>query len=321
MKTPLKSTLILTLAALSALALPASAVDLLARYPTQLTAGETRADQAKPWTFTQDDIFRVSDFQVQVGDKLKIEVHAADLGIGHCADGAVWAVLLPREDATLTSPAAAQGEPIATIWLRFHPGQLNRLFPADTVSAGDASVIGQIRKVVGAKFNSSWHAGMNAMIPEPKDVTVDVDTKAGARRFYIVDTSAKTAEYVAAFNRSAAAPASGAPSIDNFAPVVVKTIPEAGSKDTPPGEFEVKVVFSKEMADQSWSWCTAWENSTPDSIGDIHYEADHKTCALKVKLVAGKTYGWWINTQNHHNFQDSQNHPAIPYLFTFKVKD
>jgi hypothetical protein len=109
--------------------------------------------------------------------------------------------------------------------------------------------------------------------------------------------------------------------IDNFAPVVVKTVPEAGSKDVPPGEFEVKITFSKEMADQSWSWCTAWQNSDPESIGTVHYEPDHKTCVMKVKLAAGKTYGWWINSQKFHGFQDPQHHPAIPYLLTFKVKD
>lgn len=109
--------------------------------------------------------------------------------------------------------------------------------------------------------------------------------------------------------------------IDNFAPVVVKTVPEAGSKDVPPGEFEVKITFSKEMADQSWSWSTAWQNSDPEMVGKIHYDADHKTCVVKVKLEAGKTYGWWINSPKFHGFQDTQHHPAVPYLFTFKVKD
>ncbi|HEX9046407.1 MAG TPA: Ig-like domain-containing protein [Verrucomicrobiae bacterium] len=109
--------------------------------------------------------------------------------------------------------------------------------------------------------------------------------------------------------------------IDSFAPVVVKTEPQAGSKDVSPGEVEVKITFSKEMADQSWSWSTAWENSGPDFVGKPHYEADHKTCVVKVKLEPGKTYGWWINSQKFHGFQDLQHHPAIPYLFTFKVKD
>ena len=103
--------------------------------------------------------------------------------------------------------------------------------------------------------------------------------------------------------------------------MVVKTTPEAGSKDVPPGEFEVKITFSKEMADQSWSWSTAWENSGPESVGKPHYDADHKTCVMKVKLEPGKTYGWWINSQKFHGFQDLQHHPAIPYLLTFKVKD
>jgi len=109
--------------------------------------------------------------------------------------------------------------------------------------------------------------------------------------------------------------------IDNFAPVVVKTVPEAGSKDVPAGEFEVRITFSKDMADQSWSWSTAWQNSGPDFIGKPHYDADHRTCVVKVKLEPGKTYGWWINSQKFHGFQDPQGHPAIPYLFTFKVKD
>ena len=109
--------------------------------------------------------------------------------------------------------------------------------------------------------------------------------------------------------------------IDSFAPVVVKTVPEAGSKDVPPDEMEVKITFSKEMTDQSWSWSSAWQNSDPKSLGKPHYEADRKTCVMKVKLEPGKTYGWWINSPKFHGFQDLQNHPAIPYLFTFKTKD
>jgi len=109
--------------------------------------------------------------------------------------------------------------------------------------------------------------------------------------------------------------------IDSIAPVVVKTVPEAGSKDVPPGEYEVKITFSKGMADNSWSWVTAWQDSDPKSLGDPHYDADHKTCIMKVKLEPGKTYGWWINSQKFHGFQDPQHHPAIPYLLTFKTKD
>ena len=106
-----------------------------------------------------------------------------------------------------------------------------------------------------------------------------------------------------------------------MAPVVVKTIPEAGSKDVAPGEMVIKIKFSKEMMDQSWSWASAWRNSDPEGIGKPHYEADHKTCELKVKLEPNKTYGWWINSQNFHGFKDAQGHSAVPYLFVFQTKD
>ncbi|HWC59753.1 MAG TPA: Ig-like domain-containing protein, partial [Verrucomicrobiae bacterium] len=53
-----------------------------------------------------------------------------------------------------------------------------------------------------------------------------------------------------------------AQNIDAMAPVVVKTIPEAGTKDVAPGVMEIKVTFSKEMSDGSWSWSTAWKDSS-----------------------------------------------------------
>ncbi len=107
--------------------------------------------------------------------------------------------------------------------------------------------------------------------------------------------------------------------IDSMPPVVVKTVPEAGVANVPPGQYEVKVKFSKEMQDHSWSWSTAWKDSTPEMIGGPRYEADHKTCVLKVKLEANKTYGWWLNSQNFHNFKDAQGHAAVPYLLVFKT--
>ncbi len=109
--------------------------------------------------------------------------------------------------------------------------------------------------------------------------------------------------------------------VDTVAPVVVKTVPEAGAKDVAAGTVEVKVTFSKPMTDQSWSWSTAWANSCPESIGKPRYDADGKTCILKVKLEAGKTYGWWLNSARFHGFQDTGGRAAVPYLLVFKVRD
>jgi hypothetical protein len=116
------------------------------------------------------------------------------------------------------------------------------------------------------------------------------------------------------------APQTGcAQDIDSIAPVVVKTIPEAGTKNVPPGEYEIKITFSKEMEDKSWSWSTAWKDSSPDFIGKPHYDADQKTCVVKVKLEPNKIYGFWLNSQQFHNFKDVQGHPAVPYLLVFQT--
>ena len=110
------------------------------------------------------------------------------------------------------------------------------------------------------------------------------------------------------------------PTVETTAPVVVKTVPEAGSKDVAAGVVEIKVTFSKEMADGSWSWSSAWKDSTPEGVGKPHYDADQKTCVLKVKLEPGKTYGYWINSQSFKNFKDRQGHSAVPYLLVFRTK-
>ena len=50
--------------------------------------------------------------------------------------------------------------------------------------------------------------------------------------------------------------------IDVVIEVLDARVPEAGSKDVPSGEYEVKITFSKEMTDQSWSWVTAWQKAS-----------------------------------------------------------
>src|SRR5437667_1084667 len=166
-------------------------VDLLKRYPTELTAGDTAPERARPWEFTSRDMFRLSRFSLVAGTGFRLEVGAADLAVGHCADGAVWAVIIPRAGGKLTSQATNEQELIAHVWLRFHPREIVRLFPPATVFAdGATNLAPQVRVIAGHKFMSSWHSGERAMIPEPKDVTVDVDTEGGLRRFFAVDLEA-----------------------------------------------------------------------------------------------------------------------------------
>jgi hypothetical protein len=101
--------------------------------------------------------------------------------------------------------------------------------------------------------------------------------------------------------------------------VVVKTVPESGSKNVTPGEVEIKVTFSKEMMDGSWSWSTAWQGSAPEMAAKPRYEKDGKTCVLKVKLEPNKAYGYWLNSEKFRNFKDRQGRASVPYLLVFET--
>ena len=109
-------------------------------------------------------------------------------------------------------------------------------------------------------------------------------------------------------------------SLESAPPVVVRTVPMAGGAGVDPALTEIRVTFSKDMMDQSWSWSSAWKDSDAPIIGKPHYDTDQRTCILKVKLEPNKTYGYWINSQNFHGFKDAQGHAAVPYLLVFQTK-
>jgi RNA polymerase sigma-70 factor (ECF subfamily) len=103
-------------------------------------------------------------------------------------------------------------------------------------------------------------------------------------------------------------------------PVVVKTVPEAGVDTVDPKLAEIKVTFSKEMADGSWSWSTASKESFPKLNGKPKYLADKRTCVLPVALEPDTTYAIWLNSEKFGNFKDTDGRSAVPYLLVFKTK-
>jgi archaellin len=109
--------------------------------------------------------------------------------------------------------------------------------------------------------------------------------------------------------------------LDAARPVVVRTIPEAGSDGVDPNTTEIQVTFSKKMKDGSWSWCTLSKETYPGTGGTPKYLEDKRTCTLPVKLQPGKTYAVWINSEKFYDFKDAKDQPAVPYLLVFKTKE
>lgn len=103
-------------------------------------------------------------------------------------------------------------------------------------------------------------------------------------------------------------------------PVVVKTVPTAGADDVDPKLTEIKVTFSKDMEDNSWSWVQISKDHFPTLGGKPKYAADKRTCVLPVKLEAGKVYAIWVNSEKFTNFKDGDGNSAVPYLLVFKTK-
>ncbi len=179
-------------------------VDLLGRYPTRLTGGDTVPAHARSWEFGAGDVFSISGFTNHSATNLAIATGPADLGLGHCADGVVWALVIPREPGVLSNAVSPQPEAISHIWLRFHPSLIDELVPpAAVIGAGSTNAVSLMRLIAAHKFHSSFHADTNAMIPKPTDLIIDADTTNRQRRFFIVDRGARASAYVAAFEDQA----------------------------------------------------------------------------------------------------------------------
>jgi Bacterial Ig-like domain len=109
--------------------------------------------------------------------------------------------------------------------------------------------------------------------------------------------------------------------LDSARPVVIKSVPEAGSAAVDPSTTEIRVTFSKEMQPGAWSWGMMDKETYPGTSEAPKYLDDKRTCVLPVKLQPGKTYAVWINSEKLHNFKDTKGQIAVPYLLVFKTRD
>lgn len=115
-------------------------------------------------------------------------------------------------------------------------------------------------------------------------------------------------------------PEGGDKKVADAPPVVVKTVPAAGEEGVDPGLKEIRVTFSKEMMDKSWSWATDPGRGAALPGGkDVFYDKDKKTCVHPVKLEPETTYAVWLNVDKFMNFKDASGTVAVPYLLVFRT--
>jgi RNA polymerase sigma-70 factor (ECF subfamily) len=107
---------------------------------------------------------------------------------------------------------------------------------------------------------------------------------------------------------------------DEGPPVVVRTFPPSGGADIDPSVNEIKVEFSREMTDKSWSWVSISPENSPKFLSPPRYLDDGRTCVVPVRLEPGKTYIIWLNTQKFARFKDRNGRSAVPYLLMFDTR-
>jgi hypothetical protein len=107
---------------------------------------------------------------------------------------------------------------------------------------------------------------------------------------------------------------------DVIPPVVIKTFPEAGADNIPPGNVEIRVTFSKPMKEGCATIAPVNRRIVPEIISPARLEPDGITYVLAVKLRPNTTYGLWVNGPKSGYFQDLNGIYALPYQFVFKTK-
>ena len=111
------------------------------------------------------------------------------------------------------------------------------------------------------------------------------------------------------------------PSVRTLPPVVVRTLPQSGDMKVDAAKVkEIRVTFSKDMMDESWSWSQFSDDTFPEITGKIHYQKNNRTCVAPVKLEPGRTYVIWLNSAKFGNFKDADGRSAVPYLLVFETK-
>lgn len=153
---------------------------------------------------TAEDVWTLKKFEVALGREFEISCKEATVAFGVHEGNVLWAAVFPREPARIKAQGKGDGEGARTIFLRFPPAELNRVFPPATVRGrGEAWRRAEAVRIAQRKICWKWctPAG-NPTVVQPGWRLVDVDTVRGPRRFYGVDGSAGKVEYVAQFEEA-----------------------------------------------------------------------------------------------------------------------
>lgn len=168
------------------------------------------------WTAHPGDVWELSGFEFRMKGELEIELGPSTVVIGKnesdkLGKSAVWAAVIPHdvEDGEpIVAAHAGHRNTVSSIFLRFHPGEISRLFPKKTIQGpGDPLQLIWGKRIYDSKINAGWQSENMPVVPWKQSMVLDVETVQGKRRYYSIDTKKKSVKYVDAFERRVVAPA------------------------------------------------------------------------------------------------------------------
>lgn len=170
------------------LALPSAAEDLSKRY--KATVDFKEPVRPVEWTCSAKDVWTLTKFQVERDEKLRITAGAATVTFGVKDSNAIWAVIVPKEPATISGELVGSGERATSILLRFNPRIVGDLFPAATVGKnGPEDALLLARRLVAHKLvQSGFNYDGFPIVQKRGQIVVDCEIEGGTRRVFYLDS-------------------------------------------------------------------------------------------------------------------------------------
>ncbi len=102
-------------------------------------------------------------------------------------------------------------------------------------------------------------------------------------------------------------------------PKITATAPKAGATEVDPALGQITVTFDQDMR-EGFSWTGGGPEFPPAPQGVQPHWLDRRTCALPVKLEAGRYYRVGINSTSYQNFCTVAGQPAKPSVIYFTTR-
>ena len=78
------------------------------------------------------------------------------------------------------------------------------------------------------------------------------------------------------------------------------------------------IRFDRPMGTKSWSFVGSKEDC-PEIVGQPSWSADATTLTATVRLVPGRTYHFWLNSERFQGFRSAEGMPLEPLEVRFSV--